>query len=99
MNNISTQLDPTLRSVESMEFDYALRSRVVGQEEAVRAVVDAFQVYCAEMRAVGRPVGNYLFLGPTGSGKTRIVEVTAPLADWHSDCILNCGAVLREALT
>jgi hypothetical protein len=50
MNNISTQLDPTLRSVESLEFDYALRSRVVGQAEAVRAVVDAFQVYCAEMR-------------------------------------------------
>jgi len=79
MNNISTQLDPTLRSVESLEFDYALRSKVIGQEEAVRALVDAFQVYSAEMRAVGKPVGNYLFLGPTGSGKTRIVEAAAEI--------------------
>jgi len=96
MSNDSTQLDPTLRSAESLEFDHALRSRVVVQEEAVRPVVDAFQVYCAEMRAVGRPVGNDLILGPTSSGKTRIVEVTAPLADWHSDCILNCGGVLER---
>jgi ATP-dependent Clp protease ATP-binding subunit ClpC len=99
MNNISTQLDPTLRSAEWREFETTLRSKVAGQEEAVRALVDAFQVYSAEMRAVGRPVGNYLFLGPTGLGKTRIVEVAAPLAGWHNDCILNCGAVLWEALT
>jgi ATP-dependent Clp protease ATP-binding subunit ClpB len=79
MSNNSTQLDPTLRSMESLEFDYALRSRVIGQEEAVRAVVDAYQLYCAEMRAVGRPVGTYLFLGPTGSGKTRIVEAAAEI--------------------
>jgi ATP-dependent Clp protease ATP-binding subunit ClpA len=79
MNNISTQLDPTLRSAEWREFETTLRSKVVGQEEAVRALVDAFQVYSAEMRAVGRPVGNYLFLGPTGSGKTRIVEAAAEI--------------------
>jgi ATP-dependent Clp protease ATP-binding subunit ClpB len=79
MSNNATQLDPTLQSQESLEFEYALRSKVVGQEEAVRALVDAFQVYSAEMRAVGRPVGNYLFLGPTGSGKTRIVEAAAEI--------------------
>jgi ATP-dependent Clp protease ATP-binding subunit ClpB len=79
MNNNSTQLDPTLRSPESQEFETSLRSKVVGQEEAVRALVDAFQVYSAEMRAVGKPVGNYLFLGPTGSGKTRIVEAAAEI--------------------
>jgi ATP-dependent Clp protease ATP-binding subunit ClpB len=60
--------------VESLEFETALRSKFVRQDEAVHAVVDSFQVYCARMRAIGRPVGNYLFLGPTGSGKTRIVE-------------------------
>src|ERR1700682_1134909 len=79
MSNNSTQLDPTLQSRESLEFEIALRNKVVGQEEAVRAVVDALQVYFAEMRAVGRPVGNYLFLGPTGSGKTRIVEAAAEI--------------------
>jgi ATP-dependent Clp protease ATP-binding subunit ClpB len=79
MTNSSTRLDPTLRSVESQEFENTPRSKVVGQEEAVRALVDMFQVYCAEMRAIGRPVGNYLFLGPTGSGKTRTVEAAVEI--------------------
>jgi ATP-dependent Clp protease ATP-binding subunit ClpB len=72
-------LDPSLRSLESQEFDSALRSRIVGQEEAVRAVVDMYQVFLAGMNSPGRPVGNFLFLGPTGSGKTRIVEATAEI--------------------
>ena len=72
-------LDPTLRSVESQEFQAALRSKVVGQEEGVRALVDLYQVYCAGMSPMGRPVGNLLFLGPTGSGKTRIVEAAAEI--------------------
>src|ERR1035441_5861229 len=73
------RLDPTLRSVESQEFQAALRSKVVGQEEGVRALVDLYQVYCAGMSPMGRPVGNLLFLGPTGSGKTRIVEAAAEI--------------------
>jgi hypothetical protein len=58
MSYNSTQFDPTLQSVESQEFETSLRSKVVGEEEAVPALVDLFQVYCAEMRAVGRRVGN-----------------------------------------
>jgi ATP-dependent Clp protease ATP-binding subunit ClpB len=73
------QLDPTLRSVESQEFQSALKSKVVGQEEGVRALVDLYQVFCAGMSSTGRPVGNLLFLGPTGSGKTRIVEAAAEI--------------------
>ena len=72
-------LDPSLRSLESQEFDAALRQKIVGQEEAVRALVDLYQVFCAGMSPLGRPVGNLLFLGPTGSGKTRIVEATAEI--------------------
>jgi len=72
-------LDPTLRSVESQEFQAALKSKVVGQEEGVRALVDLYQVFCAGMSSTGRPVGNLLFLGPTGSGKTRIVEAAAEI--------------------
>jgi ATP-dependent Clp protease ATP-binding subunit ClpB len=72
-------LDPQRRSIESQEFEASLRSRIVGQEEAVRAVVDLYQVFTAGMNSPGRPVGNFLFLGPTGSGKTRIVEATAEI--------------------
>src|SRR5207302_3219212 len=70
-------LDPTLRSIESQEFENSLREKIVGQEEGIRALVDLYQVFCAGMCPSGRPVGNLLFLGPTGSGKTRIVEAAA----------------------
>jgi len=71
------ELDPTRRSPETQNFEAALRSRIVGQQEAVSAVVDAYQVFRAGLNSTGRPVANLLFLGPTGSGKTRIVEVAA----------------------
>jgi ATP-dependent Clp protease ATP-binding subunit ClpB len=72
-------LDPTLRSDQSQRFEEPLRQKIVGQEQAVRAVVDLYQVHCADMCPAGRPVGNLLFLGPTGSGKTRIVEAAAEI--------------------
>jgi ATP-dependent Clp protease ATP-binding subunit ClpB len=72
-------LDPTQRSLESREFEAALRRKIVGQDEAIHAVVDLYQVFRAGMNSPGRPVGNLLFLGPTGSGKTRVVEATAEI--------------------
>jgi ATP-dependent Clp protease ATP-binding subunit ClpB len=71
------QLDPTLRSLESRDFEAGLRRKIVGQDEAVQAVVDLYQVFRAGLNSPGRPVGNLLFLGPTGAGKTRVVEATA----------------------
>jgi ATP-dependent Clp protease ATP-binding subunit ClpA len=65
--------------VESQKFQAALEEKIVGQEEGVRALVDLYQVYCSGMSLIGRPVGNVLFLGPTGSGKTRIVEAAAEI--------------------
>jgi ATP-dependent Clp protease ATP-binding subunit ClpB len=73
------QLDPGRRSLETLEFEAALRSKIVGQEEGVQALVDLYQVFCAGLNSPGRPVGNLLFLGPTGSGKTRIVEAAAEI--------------------
>jgi ATP-dependent Clp protease ATP-binding subunit ClpB len=72
-------LDPEKRSTDTMEFQTALRSKIVGQEEGVQALVDLYQVFCAGLNSPGRPVGNLLFLGPTGSGKTRIVEAGAEI--------------------
>lgn len=73
----AVQLDPTLRSIESRDFEGGLRRKIVGQDQAVQAVVDLYQVFRAGLNAPGRPVGNLLFLGPTGAGKTRVVEATA----------------------
>ncbi|HXC88193.1 MAG TPA: AAA family ATPase [Candidatus Cybelea sp.] len=72
-------LDPSLRSNTTIEFDTALRSKIVGQAEGVQALVDLYQVFCAGLNSPGRPVGNLLLLGPTGSGKTRIVEAAAEI--------------------
>src|SRR5256712_11016622 len=72
-------LDPSKRSTDTMDFQSALRSKIVGQEEGVRALVDLYQVFRAGLNSPGRPVGNLLLLGPTGSGKTRIVEAAAEI--------------------
>jgi ATP-dependent Clp protease ATP-binding subunit ClpA len=54
-----------------------LRKRVVGQERAVRSLARVFQVYRAGLSPPSRPIVNLLLLGPTGSGKTRLVEAAA----------------------
>jgi ATP-dependent Clp protease ATP-binding subunit ClpA len=73
------QLDPTIRSNDTCDFHSSLRAKIVGQEEGVQSLVDMYQVFRAGLNSPGRPVGNLLFLGPTGSGKTRIVEAAAEI--------------------
>jgi ATP-dependent Clp protease ATP-binding subunit ClpB len=79
MDDNTLSLDPNKRSTDTIDFQSALRSKIVGQEEAVQALVDLYQVFRAGLNSPGRPVGNLLFLGPTGSGKTRIVEAAAEI--------------------
>jgi ATP-dependent Clp protease ATP-binding subunit ClpA len=70
-------LDTTRTGKQSQELENTLRSLVVGQDEAIHEVVTAYQSHLAGLSPAGRPIANLLFLGPTGSGKTRIVEATA----------------------
>src|SRR5215472_8254940 len=70
-------LDTTRTGKKVEELDRKLRSMVVGQNEAIHAIVTAYQSHVTGLCPAGRPIGNFLFLGPTGSGKTRIVEATA----------------------
>jgi ATP-dependent Clp protease ATP-binding subunit ClpA len=79
MSDYILPLDPSKRSTDTMDFQAALRAKIVGQEEGVQALVDLYQVFRAGLNSPGRPVGNLLFLGPTGSGKTRIVEAGAEI--------------------
>ncbi len=75
--NLATVLDPTRRSNDARDFDSTLRRKIVGQDQAVEKVAEIYQMFLAGLNAPGRPVGNLLFLGPTGSGKTRVVEAMA----------------------
>src|SRR5512142_502841 len=74
---LNTALDPTRRSNDAQEFENFLRRKIVGQDDAVLKVTEIYQMFLAGLNAPGRPVGNLLFLGPTGSGKTRAVEAVA----------------------
>jgi ATP-dependent Clp protease ATP-binding subunit ClpB len=70
-------LDATRRGEATREFEAFLRSKIVGQDAAIEAVTELYQIFLVGMAPPDRPVGNLLFLGPTGSGKTYVVEVVA----------------------
>jgi ATP-dependent Clp protease ATP-binding subunit ClpB len=82
-------LDTEKRSSTACRFEQALRERIVGQEEAVQALVDLYQVFSAGLHSPGCPVGNLLFLGPTGSGKTRTVEAAAEILFGDSRAVIK----------
>jgi len=60
-----------------LRLDETLHKRVVGQEEAVQAVTEAIQRSRAGIQDPGRPIGSFLFLGPTGVGKTELAKTLA----------------------
>ena len=89
MLRVNVALDPTKTGREAESLETNLRKLIVGQDEAIEQIVNIYQMHLTGMSAPNRPVGNFLFLGPTGSGKTRIVEATAEAL------INNPGAVIK----
>jgi len=77
MVRLNKKLDPTQTGQDAEKLCTDLHKRIVGQNEAIDHIVNIYQMYLAGMNGPGRPIGNFLFLGPTGSGKTRLVEATA----------------------
>src|SRR5690349_19547008 len=77
MVRLNIPLDPGKTGREAVSLETSLRRMIVGQDEAIQQIVNIYQMNLTGMSAPGRPIGNFLFLGPTGSGKTRIVEATA----------------------
>jgi ATP-dependent Clp protease ATP-binding subunit ClpB len=72
-------LNPEQKGPRSQEFENELATRIVGQERAVRRMSGLYQIFIAGMQSPNRPIGTMLFLGPTGSGKTRVVEAAAEI--------------------
>ena len=77
MVRLKQALDPTRTGREAEGLERSLERMIVGQQEAIHEIVSIYQMYLTGMNPPDRPIGNFLFLGPTGSGKTRIVEATA----------------------
>jgi ATP-dependent Clp protease ATP-binding subunit ClpA len=77
MGRLNMTLDPSKTGREAENLETSLRKMIIGQDEAIQQIVNIYQMNLTGMNAPGRPIGNFLFLGPTGSGKTRIVEATA----------------------
>src|SRR5689334_12299931 len=72
-------LNPELKSGSALEFETGLRARIIGQDRAIRSITSLYQVFHAGMTNPTRPLGTMLFLGPTGSGKTHVVEAAAEI--------------------
>jgi ATP-dependent Clp protease ATP-binding subunit ClpA len=70
-------LDPARRSQQVNRFEAMLRERVVGQDLAIGAILDAFSKILAGIRNQERPLLTLLFLGPTGVGKTETIKALA----------------------
>lgn len=82
-------LDPDQKSPRAQEFEERLTARIVGQERAVRRMSGLYQIFLAGMSPLNRPIGTMLFLGPTGSGKTRVIEAAAEVLFGDSNAIVK----------
>jgi len=93
MVRLNKKLDPSQTGHEAEKLHNDLRKRIVGQEEAVEQIVNIYQTFLAGMTSPGRPIGNFLFLGPTGTGKTRLVEATAEslVGDMRAVIKIDCA--------
>src|SRR5712672_2428799 len=89
MVRLKKVLDPTLTGRDAEDLEASLRRKIVGQDEAIEQIVNIYQTYLAGMSSPGRPIGNFLFLGPTGSGKTRLVEAAAETLAGDSRAVIK----------
>jgi len=91
-------VDPTKTGRPAEHLANRLSELVVGQDEAIQRIVRAYQTHVAGLSPVGRPIGNFLFLGPTGSGKIRIVEATAESLLQNSRAVIkiDCAEFQRS---
>lgn len=86
---VRRKLDPHTQSATALEFGANLRSKIIGQHEGVQSLIEMYQVFDAGLSSPGHPIENLLFLGPTGVGKTRIVEAAADILFGDSRAIIK----------
>ena len=91
--NLPTFLDPKKMGSKAAMLESSLAKLIIGQEEAISEIVNMYQMHLTGLNPAGRPLGNFLFLGPTGTGKTRIVEATAESLVGNTRAVIkiDCG--------
>ena len=82
-------LDPRVKCSRAQEFDEQLSARIIGQDCAVESMSSLYQLFLAGMNQSNRPVGTLLFLGPTGSGKTRVIEAAAEVLFGNPNAVIK----------
>lgn len=82
----------------STTLEAQLASRLVGQSEAIRAIVPYVEMFQAGLAPEGRPAGVFLLLGPTGTGKTRTVEALSEVLHGSAKSMIrvDCGEFQME---
>jgi ATP-dependent Clp protease ATP-binding subunit ClpC len=76
-------------SKKLLNLEERMHKRIIGQEEAVSAVSSALRRARVELRSENRPIANFLFLGPTGVGKTELAKTTSEVFFGNEDSMLR----------
>jgi ATP-dependent Clp protease ATP-binding subunit ClpA len=85
----SMVLDPEQKSPQAQDFAEQIKTRIIGQDRAVRQMSGAYQIFLAGMNPINRPISTMLFLGPTGSGKTRVIEAAAEVLFGNANSMIK----------
>lgn len=90
--------EPRFEGVDLLGLTEALEQKVVGQPGAIRSIVPYVETFHAGLSPANRPAGVFLLLGPTGTGKTRTVEVLAEALHGSDRKLLrvDCGEFQME---
>ena len=88
----------TEEEVEGCELYRGLKELLIGQDEVIETLIPAIQMHQAGLSPEGRPIGVFLLLGPTGTGKTRTVEALAEVLHGSQKNLVkvDCGEFQME---
>ena len=92
LTNKETLLDPKKLPEKVVKLQGKLNHKVIGQDRAIKEIVKAYTTMTVNIQREGRPLGVFLFLGPTGVGKTEVVRqfAAALLGDRNRYTRIDC---------
>ncbi len=89
MSGVPVQRIAKAENLKLLEMNDTLRSKVIGQDEAVQKVVKAIQRNRVGLKDPSKPIGTFMFLGPTGVGKTHLAKMLAEYLFDSADSLIR----------